>query len=188
MCLQSDAGRPIAHVAAEAEVSRRCLAKWYARRRAHGENGLLGHSSRPAAGPARTPEDIADLVEAPQRQTKHEPARLAAGLQRLHGVTRAPATVHRTLVRRGLNRLRDLGPPDRPAAARGHPLRRARPGRRPGPRRRQETQGASLPAAAGGCTASAPSPPAPPSRLQTHQSRHRPAAPKPLTVRTRMPR
>ncbi|MCC4321275.1 hypothetical protein, partial [Streptomyces malaysiensis] len=33
------------------------------------------------------------------------------------------------------------------------------------------------PAAAGGCTASAPSPPAPPSRLQTHQSRHRPAAP-----------
>ncbi|WP_448333680.1 helix-turn-helix domain-containing protein [Streptomyces sp. DSM 41534] len=56
MCLQSDAGRPIAHVAAEAEVSRRCLAKWYARRRAHGENGLLGHSSRPAAGPARTPQ------------------------------------------------------------------------------------------------------------------------------------
>ncbi|WP_459117298.1 transposase family protein, partial [Streptomyces malaysiensis] len=87
------------------------MAKWYARRRAHGENGLLGHSSRPAAGPARTPEDIADLVEAPQRQTKHEPARLAAGLQRLHGVTRAPATVHRTLVRRGLSRLRDLGPP-----------------------------------------------------------------------------
>lgn len=46
-----------------------------------------------------------------RRQTKHGPARLAADLQRLHGITVAPATVHRTLVRRGLNRLRDLDPP-----------------------------------------------------------------------------
>ncbi|WP_405593585.1 helix-turn-helix domain-containing protein [Streptomyces sp. NBC_01092] len=47
MCLRIDAGRPIAHVAAEAGISRSCPAKWYARRRAHGENGLLDHSSRP---------------------------------------------------------------------------------------------------------------------------------------------
>ncbi|WP_435799928.1 helix-turn-helix domain-containing protein [Streptomyces canus] len=47
-----DAGRPIAHVAAEAGISRRCLAKWCARMRAYGENGLLGHSSRPATRPA----------------------------------------------------------------------------------------------------------------------------------------
>ncbi|GGV59300.1 hypothetical protein GCM10010294_07250 [Streptomyces griseoloalbus] len=111
MCLRIDAGRPIAHVAAEAGISRRCLAKWYARWRAHGENGLLDHSSRPATSPARTPEDIADLVEALRRRTKHGPARLAADLQRLHGVTLAPATAHRILVRRGLNRLRDLDPP-----------------------------------------------------------------------------
>lgn len=52
MCLRIDAGRPIAHVAAEAWISRRCPAKWCARRRAHGENGLLGHSSRPATRPA----------------------------------------------------------------------------------------------------------------------------------------
>ncbi|WP_406224554.1 helix-turn-helix domain-containing protein [Streptomyces canus] len=51
-CLRIDAGRPIAYVAAEAGISRRCLAKWCARRRAHGENGLLGHSSRPATRPA----------------------------------------------------------------------------------------------------------------------------------------
>lgn len=111
LCLWIDAGRLIAHVAAEAGISRRCLAKWYARWRAHGENGLLDRSSRPATGLARTPEDIADLVEALRRQTKHGPARLAADLQRLHGVTLAPATVHRILVRRGLNRLRDLDPP-----------------------------------------------------------------------------
>lgn len=71
LCLRIDAGRPIAHVAAEAGLSRRCLAKWYVRWRAHGENGLLDHSSRPATSPARTAEDIADLVEALRRQTKH---------------------------------------------------------------------------------------------------------------------
>jgi transposase InsO family protein len=111
LCLRIDEGRPIAHVAAEAGISRRCLAKWYARWRAHGENGLLDHSSRPATSPARTAEDVADLVEALRRQTKYGPARLAAELQRLRGVTVAPATVHRVLVRRGLNRLRDLDPP-----------------------------------------------------------------------------
>ncbi len=61
--------------------------------------------------PARTAEDVADLVEALRRQTKHGPARLAADLQRRHGITLAPATVHCVLVRRGLNRLRDLDPP-----------------------------------------------------------------------------
>jgi transposase InsO family protein len=111
LCLQIDAGRPIAHVAAEAGISRRCLAKWYARWRAHGENGLLDHSSRPNHSPARTSEPLAGLVEALRRQTKHGPVRLAADLKRLHGVTVAPATVHRILVRRGLNRLRDLDPP-----------------------------------------------------------------------------
>nr|WP_051826587.1 leucine zipper domain-containing protein [Kitasatospora aureofaciens] len=89
MCLRIDAGRPIAHVAAEAGIFRRCLAKRYARWRAHGENGLLDHSSRPTISPVRTPEDIADLVEALRRQTKHGPGRLAADLQRLHGVTLA---------------------------------------------------------------------------------------------------
>jgi hypothetical protein len=92
LCLRTDAGRPIAHVAAEAGISRGCLAKWYARWRAHGENGLLDRSSRPATSSVRTPEDIADLVAALRRQTKHGPARPAADLQRPHGVTLASAT------------------------------------------------------------------------------------------------
>jgi transposase len=111
LCLRVDAGRPIAHVAAEAGISRRCLAKWYARWFAHGEDGLTDRSSRPIASPNRTSEDIADLVEALRRQTKYGPARLAAELQKLHGITVAPATVHRVLVRRGLSRLRDIDPP-----------------------------------------------------------------------------
>lgn len=50
-------------------------------------------------------------MEQLRRQTKHGPARLATDLQRLRNVTLAPATLHRILVRRGLNRLRDIDPP-----------------------------------------------------------------------------
>ena len=48
--------RPIAHVAAEAAVSRRCLSKWFARWRAHGDAGLHDRSSRPHHSPTATPE------------------------------------------------------------------------------------------------------------------------------------
>src|SRR5262249_47048470 len=78
-----DAGRPISHVAAEAGISRRRLAKWHARWPAEGEDGLHDHTSRPAASPNRTSDDVADLVEALRRQTKHEPARLASDLSRI---------------------------------------------------------------------------------------------------------
>ncbi|MFJ8114172.1 helix-turn-helix domain-containing protein [Streptomyces sp. NPDC096132] len=42
-------------MAAEAGISRRCLAKWYARWRAHGENGLLDHSPSPSTSPPAHP-------------------------------------------------------------------------------------------------------------------------------------
>ncbi|MFD9151067.1 hypothetical protein [Streptomyces diastaticus] len=76
-----------------------------------GEDSFVDHTSRPMRSPARTADYIVDLVEALRRQTKHGPARLAADLQRLHHITVASATVHRILVRRGLNRPRDLAPP-----------------------------------------------------------------------------
>ncbi|MFI8951969.1 helix-turn-helix domain-containing protein [Streptomyces sp. NPDC053750] len=63
LCLRVDAGRPIAHVAAEAGISRRCLAKWYARWLAHGENSLTDRSSRPIASPNRTrPESMPRML------------------------------------------------------------------------------------------------------------------------------
>ena len=111
LCARIDAGRPIAHVAAEAHVSRRCLAKWYARWLAYGEAGLEDHSSRPSASPLTTSEEVADLIEAVRRQTKQGPVRIASTLARTHGITIAASTVHRVLVRRGLSRLADLDPP-----------------------------------------------------------------------------
>jgi transposase InsO family protein len=73
--------------------------------------GLLDRSSAPERSPDRTSPVTEDLVEEIRRATKYGPARIAAELQRLHGVVLAPATVHRILVRRGISRVRDLDPP-----------------------------------------------------------------------------
>lgn len=50
-----DAGRPIAHVAAEFRIARTTLSKWVGRFREHGELGLQDHSSAPANRPTRLP-------------------------------------------------------------------------------------------------------------------------------------
>ncbi|MEU1485788.1 helix-turn-helix domain-containing protein [Streptomyces sp. NPDC005752] len=53
MSLWIDAGRPIAHVAAEAGISRHRLAEWYALWLAHGENGLR-HTANYSPAPSRS--------------------------------------------------------------------------------------------------------------------------------------
>ena len=111
LCERIDTGLPIAHVAAEAGVSRRCVAKWYARWRHDGPAGLIDRSCAPNHSPRRTPPEIEDLLENLRRSTKYGPARLAAEMQRRYAITVASATVHRILVRRGISRLRDIDPP-----------------------------------------------------------------------------
>ncbi|MFJ9154272.1 helix-turn-helix domain-containing protein [Streptomyces sp. NPDC102270] len=73
LCLRVDIGRPIAHVAAEAGISRRCLAEWYARWRGHGETGLLDHSSRPAKAdtPPRPAAPSRSRAPSPRSETTH---------------------------------------------------------------------------------------------------------------------
>ncbi|MGW0424106.1 leucine zipper domain-containing protein [Streptomyces sp. NPDC003015] len=115
LCLRVDAGRPIAHVAAEAGISRRCLAKWYARWCARGENGRTDRSSRPIASPNRTSEP--DQVQArPARRTAED-----AGHHRGTG-HRAPSP-----------RPARAQPPARPRSAQRRAIARSRPLRaRPG--------------------------------------------------------
>lgn len=73
--------------------------------------GLLDRSSAPERSPGRTDPATEDLVEHVRRTTKYGPARIAAELERDHGIVLATATVHRILVRRGISRVRDLDPP-----------------------------------------------------------------------------
>jgi transposase len=58
LCERVAAGRAIAHVAAEAGVSRQTLAKWYGRFDQFGEAGLIDQSSRPGRSPNATDEDV----------------------------------------------------------------------------------------------------------------------------------
>ncbi|MGZ9928898.1 IS481 family transposase [Streptomyces sp. NC-S4] len=112
-------GRPVAHVAAEMGISRPTAHKWVRRWRAEGEPGLHDRSSRPGRTPHRTPAAAEAEVCRLRTERKLGPARIGP-------ILGLPAsTVHRILVRHGLNRLSWL---DRPT---GEPVRRyerARPG------------------------------------------------------------
>ncbi|MFF5017611.1 IS481 family transposase [Streptomyces sp. NPDC001165] len=112
-------GRPVAHVAAEMGISRPTAHKWIRRWRSEGEAGLIDRSSRPHRTPHRTPATTEARVCRLRQTRKLGPARIGP-------ILGLPAsTVHRVLVRHGLNRLAHL---DRPT---GQPIRRyerARPG------------------------------------------------------------
>lgn len=101
--------RPIAHVAAEAGVSRACLSKWKNRYEALGEVGLLDRSSAPHRSPTQTPQQVVDLIETWRRERKWTTRQIARELA-THGHTVSVATVGRWLVRLGINRRRDLDP------------------------------------------------------------------------------
>ncbi|SDP30079.1 leucine-zipper of insertion element IS481 [Nakamurella panacisegetis] len=107
LCERVDSGRPICHVAAEAGIARQTLAKWHARWRECGLDGLHDRSSRPASCPGQTDPQIEDLVEYLRRSMKLGPVMLTAELAEF-GITMHAWTVHRILVRRGVSRLADL--------------------------------------------------------------------------------
>jgi transposase InsO family protein len=98
-------GRPIAHVAAEMGISRATAYKWWRRWQAEGDRGLWDRSSRPHRCPQRTPRVLERRIERLRREQKLGPARIA-GI-----VEMQPSTVHRVLVRQGLNQLRAMDPP-----------------------------------------------------------------------------
>lgn len=110
LCERVAAGRAIAHVAAEAGVSRQTLAKWYGRFDQFGEAGLIDQSSRPGRSPNATDEDVVAMILAIRQTEKWGAQRIAAYLER-NDVKIAPATVHRVLERNGMGRLRDMDPP-----------------------------------------------------------------------------
>ncbi|MER7408606.1 IS481 family transposase [Streptomyces sp. NPDC000070] len=112
-------GRPVAHVAAEMGISRVTAHKWMRRWRREGEQGLHDRSSRPRTTPHRTAGPIEARVCRLRQDRKLGPARIGP-------ILGLPAsTVHRVLVRHGLNRLSFM---DRPTGQVIRRYERAHPG------------------------------------------------------------
>ena len=103
------ATRPVAHVAAEAGISRQCLSKWKSRHERLGLLGLCDRSSAPHSSPAQTLPPVVERIEQLRRERKLS-ARLIANELNDEGVQVSAATVGRWLVRLGINRRRDLDP------------------------------------------------------------------------------
>jgi transposase len=99
MVLRIESGRPVAHVAAEMGISRPTAYKWWQRWCDEGVDGLVDRSSRPRSCPHRTPVEVEAAIVELRTTLKRGPARIGAQL----GVP--ASTVHRVLVRNGLNRL-----------------------------------------------------------------------------------
>ncbi|WP_327686388.1 IS481 family transposase [Streptomyces sp. NBC_00467] len=113
------AGRPVAHVADEMGISRATAYKWVRRWRTEGDTGQFDRTSRPRTTPPRTASDVENQVCALRRERKLGPARISPIL----GIP--ASTVHRVLIRHGLNRLRWM---DRPTGQLIRRYERARPG------------------------------------------------------------
>jgi transposase InsO family protein len=119
LCLRIEDGRPVAHVAPEMGISRATGYKWWKRYCEEGVDGLTDRSSRPHRCPHRTPATTEAQIAELRSVLKLGPARIGYRL----GV--APSTVHRVLVRIGLNRLSWM---DRPTGRVIRRYERERPG------------------------------------------------------------
>jgi transposase InsO family protein len=105
LCQRIAGGWTVAAAAESMNVSRQCAHKWWRRYLDEGVAGLEDRSSRPRACPHQTPPALERRIVALRQSRKLGPARLA-------GIVGLPAsTVHRVLVRQGVNRLRWM---DRP--------------------------------------------------------------------------
>ena len=105
MCRRIESGWSIAATAESMQVSRQTAHKWWRRYLLEGPAGLIDRSSRPRRCPHQTPVQLERRIVRLRQTRRLGPARLG-------GIVGLPAsTVHRVLVRHGLNRLAVL---DRP--------------------------------------------------------------------------
>jgi transposase len=100
-----DGPRQVARTCRHFGISRKTFYKWKQRFAALGAAGVTDRPRRPLCSPRATPAAVVSKILY-LRQTYHfGPGRIAAYLQRFHRVTIATSSVHRILVRHGLNRL-----------------------------------------------------------------------------------
>jgi transposase InsO family protein len=119
LCRRIADGWTVSAAAESMNLSRQCAHKWWRRYQDEGPAGLMDRSSRPRSCPHQTAARVERRIVALRQSRRLGPARLA-------GIVGVPAsTVHRVLVRHGVNRLRWL---DRPTGRVIRRIETSRPG------------------------------------------------------------
>ena len=114
LCRRIEDGWSITAAAESMGISRPTADKWWKRYQAEGIAGLEDRSSRPHSCPHRTPAAVERRIVKLRRERRLGPARIAG----IVGIPRS--TVHRVLVRHGLNRLAWIDRPTKRVVRRIH--------------------------------------------------------------------
>ena len=101
----SDLPRGVAQTCRHFGLSRKTFYKWKARYKSHGEAGLCDRPRIPHESPHATPRAVVSKILYLRQRYHFGPGRTANYLKRFHHLAVARSTVHRILVRYGMNRL-----------------------------------------------------------------------------------
>jgi transposase InsO family protein len=97
--------RNVAQACRHFGLSRQAFYKWKARYEADGEAGLCDRPRIPIHSPRATPREVISKILYLRQRYHFGPGRIAAYLRRFHQVSVACSSVHRILIRHGMNRL-----------------------------------------------------------------------------------
>ena len=104
-----ETGRPVAHVAAEADVARATVTTWVKRYRASGVAALQDRSSAPTHRPTRLRVSVIEQIDTWRREKKWSARRITHELGH-QGICVTVRTVDRWLQRLGISQLPNLDP------------------------------------------------------------------------------
>ena len=97
--------RNVAQACRHFGLSRQTFYKWKARYKSHGDAGLCDRPRVPLSCPRVTSREVISKIIYLRQRYHFGPGRIAAYLRRFHQVAIATSTVHRVLIRHGMNRL-----------------------------------------------------------------------------------
>ena len=105
MQMAESSSRGVSRACRHFGISRKTFYKWKKRYDEHGDSGLSDQSRTPRNSPRATPTEVVSKILYLRQNYHFGPRKIAAYLKRFHGISVAGATVHRILLRRGMNRL-----------------------------------------------------------------------------------
>src|SRR5579864_216626 len=97
--------RGIAQTCRHHGLSRKTFYKWKARYKGHGEAGLCDRPRAPLHSPNTTTRAVISKIPYLRERYRFGPGRITSYLHRFHHMDVARSTVHRILIRYGMNRL-----------------------------------------------------------------------------------